>query len=214
RDEDIAWANSLITTGVHAGIALGPVIGGLIVAVGGPSWVFGINALTFLVSLGLTLTVHGRFKEERTAEHDEHEGLGAGMRFLLGERVLRRIVLAWVVFVLGMGMGMVADAPLAEAFRAGSFGFGLLIACWGTGSVLGTLAGRWMNARTEPIWMVWGAGGITLAALGVGFAPAFPLVLMSLLVMGTCDGLTIVAENGILQRRTPDAVRSRTMAAF
>ncbi|MGH2672544.1 MAG: MFS transporter, partial [Actinomycetota bacterium] len=35
-----------------------------------------------------------------------------------------------------------------------------------------------------------------------------------LLVMGTSDGLTIVAENGIMQRRTPDAVRSRTMAAF
>jgi hypothetical protein len=32
--------------------------------------------------------------------------------------------------------------------------------------------------------------------------------------MGTCDGLTIVAENGVMQRRTPDAVRSRTMAAF
>jgi MFS family permease len=214
REEDIAWANSLITTGVHAGIAVGPVIGGLIVAVAGPSWVFGINALTFLISLGLTLSVRGRFKEQRTAEHDEHEGLGAGIRFLFGERVLRRIVLAWLVFALGMGMGMVADAPLAEAFRAGSFGFGLLIACWGTGSVLGTLAGRWMNARTEPIWMLLGAGGITLAALGVGFAPAFPLVLASLLVMGTCDGLTIVAENGILQRRTPDAVRSRTMAAF
>src|SRR5438093_2379737 len=66
RGEDIAWANSLITTGVHAGIAVGPVIGGLIVAVAGPSWVFGINALTFLVSLGLTLSVRGRFKEERT----------------------------------------------------------------------------------------------------------------------------------------------------
>jgi MFS family permease len=33
-------------------------------------------------------------------------------------------------------------------------------------------------------------------------------------VMGTSDGFTIVAENGIIQRRTPDAVRSRTMAAW
>lgn len=32
--------------------------------------------------------------------------------------------------------------------------------------------------------------------------------------MGTSDGLTIVAETGIMQRRTPDAVRSRAMAAF
>ena len=62
--------------------------------------------------------------------------------------------------------------------------------------------------------MVVGSAGITLTAIGVGLLPAFWLVLISLFVMGTADGLTIVAENGIMQRRTPDAVRSRTMAAF
>jgi hypothetical protein len=32
--------------------------------------------------------------------------------------------------------------------------------------------------------------------------------------MGTSDGVTMVAETGIMQRRTPDAVRSRVMAGF
>ena len=48
----------------------------------------------------------------------------------------------------------------------------------------------------------------------VGFAPLFVGVLVALFAMGTTDGLTIVAETGIMQRRTPDAVRSRTMAGF
>ena len=56
--------------------------------------------------------------------------------------------------------------------------------------------------------------GIAIAAFGVGFAPAFALVLVCLLAMGTSDGLTMVAETGIMQRRTPDVVRSRVMAAF
>jgi MFS family permease len=80
--------------------------------------------------------------------------------------------------------------------------------------VLGTLVGRWMNVRTEPLWMVFGAAGVAVSALGVGLFGLFPLVLVSLLVMGTSDGVSIVAENGIMQRRTPDAVRSRTMAAL
>jgi MFS family permease len=46
----------------------------------------------------------------------------------------------------------------------------------------------------------------------VGFAPAFVLVLVALFAMGATDGLTMVAETGIMQRRTPDAVRSRAMA--
>jgi MFS family permease len=214
-EEDLAWANSLVTTGVHSGIAIGPVIGGVLAGTAaGASLVFGLNAVTFLLSLALTVSIRGRFQVERGETADEHRGLMGGIRFLFGESVLRRMSIAWLVFVMGMGMGMVADAALAEAFDAGAFGFGLLIACWGTGSVLGTLGGRWMNARTEPVWIVWGAAGIALSAFGVGFFPVFALVLASLLVMGICDGLTIVAENGIMQRRTPDAVRSRTNAAF
>jgi MFS family permease len=227
-DEDLSWANSLVSMGVHAGIAVGPVIGGGLVAILAPgetppvdrlylagAVVFGLNAISFLVSLAITLTVRGRFQEERSTEaQPEHEGLLAGATYLLRERVLRRMAIAWLVFVLGMGMGMVADAPLAESFGTGSWGFGLLIACWGTGSVLGTVFGRWMNARTEPLWMVFGAAGVAVSAFGVGLFGLFPLVLVSLLVMGTSDGISIVAENGIMQRRTPDAVRSRTMAAL
>src|SRR6185295_20242626 len=69
REEDIAWANSLVTIGAHAGIAVGPVIGGVLLALTGPSWVFGINAVSFVVSLAITLTVRGRFSEDRT-QHD------------------------------------------------------------------------------------------------------------------------------------------------
>jgi MFS family permease len=217
REEDISWANSLITVGVHAGIAVGPLLGGLIVAGAGATWVFAINAVSFVISLILTITVHGRFvdpEREAASVDGEHRGLAAGIRFLFGEPVLRRMSLAWLVFVLGMGMGMVADAPIAESFGTGATGFGFLIAAWGSGSVLGSVAGRWMTARTEPLWVVIGAAAIAVTAIGVGLAPWFWLVLVSLLVMGTADGLTIVAENGIMQRRTPDAVRSRTMAAF
>lgn len=215
HDDDIPWANSLITVGVHAGIAVGPLLGGLIVAGVGARWVFAINAASFIVSLILTITVHGRFADpEREVSGEEDRSITAGVRFLFGEWVLRRMSLAWLVFVLGMGMGMVADAPIAESFGTGATGFGFLIAAWGTGSVLGSAAGRWMTVRTEPVWLVVGSTCIAASAIGVGIAPWFWIVLVCLLLMGTADGLTIVAENGILQRRTPDALRSRTMGAF
>jgi MFS family permease len=214
-EDDVSWANSLVTMGVHAGIAVGPLIGGVLVATVGASSVFALNAITFLVSLGLTISVRGSFQQGREAEaHDEHRGMAAGAVFLWRDRVLRRMTLAFFVFVLGMGMGMVADAPLAEHFGAGPIGFAALIACWGTGSVLGSGLGRFLRPATEPVWLVLASFGIAIAAFGVGFAPVFVLVLVSLFAMGTTDGLTMVAETSITQRRTPDAVRSRTMAAF
>jgi MFS family permease len=214
-DDDVSWANSLVTVGVHAGIAIGPLIGGVLVASVGASSVFALNALTFLVSIGLTLTVRGSYQESHDGtHHDEHRGLAAGVALLWRDHVMRRMTIAWFVFVLGMGIGMVADAPLAEQFDAHAIGFAALIACWGTGSVIGSWLGRFLKPSTEPLWLVIGSFGIAAAALGVGFAPAFVLVLVCLFAMGTTDGLTMVAETGIMQRRTPDAVRSRVMAAF
>jgi MFS family permease len=212
-EDQLSWANSLVTVGVHSGIAVGPVIGGVLLAATGPSWVFAINGVSFFISLWLTLTVHGPFQKEEERSQ-EHEGLAAGLRFMWREAVIRRMTAAWFVFLLGMGMGMVADAALAESFGSGPVGFSLLIACWGTGSVVGSLTGRWMTPRTEPVWLVAGSFGIAAAAFGVGFAPVFPMVLVALFLMGTSDGFTMVSENGIMQRRTPDEVRSRTMAAF
>jgi MFS family permease len=216
NESDIAGANSLIGVGRNAGIMLGPVIGGLLVASLGASWVVALKGLTVLVSVALTISVRGDYRERAISaeEQAEHRGIGAGIRFLWGEHVLRRITLAWLVFLLGAGMGMVADAPLAEAFHARALGFGLLITFWGGGSVLGSLLGRKLTSHTEPLWLVLGAVGIVLGHLGVGLAPIFVIVLVSSLLMGTGDGLTIVAEQGIMQRRTPDAVRSRVMAAY
>jgi MFS family permease len=159
--------------------------------------------------------VKGDYSREHTAaEEEEHQGITAGLRFIWRDRPLRVMVIAWTVFLLGAGMGMVADAPLAEHFGAGSAGFGLLIACWGLGSVVGSLAGRKLTERTEPAWLVLGAAGIAVAGLGIAFAPTFEVVLVALLIMGMSDGISIVAEQGIMMRRSPDAVRSRVMAGF
>jgi len=215
-DDQVSWANSLVTMSVHAGIAVGPVLGGLLLVPLGASAVFALNAITFCVSIALTLSVRGSFQKDRgrLGHAPEHAGMLAGLVYLWREPVLRRLSIAWFVFVLGMGMSMVADAPLAEAFGVGPIGFALLITCWGSGSVIGAGFGRFMNHRTEPVWLAIASFGIAAAAFGVGFAPVFPFALVCLLVMGTSDGITLVAENGIMQRRTPDVVRSRTMAAF
>ena len=215
NEEEIAHANSLLGIGRNAGIMVGPAVGGLLIAHIGPDWVFGLNAVTFLISVLITVSVRGNYAQDRTqAEEDEHRGMSAGIRFIWHERVLRRMTLAWLVFLLGAGIGMVADAPLADFFHAGPTGFGWLIKVWGGRSVLGSLLGRKLTRRTEPMWLVLGAGGIALGHLGVGLAPVFWVVLVFGLFMGTSDGLTIVAETGIMQRRTPDAVRSRVMAGF
>src|SRR4051812_35647580 len=84
RESDIAWGNSLVAMARNAGIMIGPAIGGIALTAFGPQTVFIANAISFVVSAGLVVTVHGRFAGERSEEQEEEHpyGVKAGWRFL------------------------------------------------------------------------------------------------------------------------------------
>lgn len=211
--EHLSWANSLLGMSRSAGITLGPALGGALLAILSARWVFAINAVSFVVSALIIATVHSNFGGER--EHgEEFRGLRAGFAFLLHDRVLRTLILAWIVFISGMGMSMVADAPLADAFDAGSLGYGMLITAWGGGGILGSLYAKRMRIGAEGTWLVVAGIVISAAGIAIGSSPSFALIVAMLFVFGVADGTTFVAEQNLRQRRAPDAVRSRVAAAF
>jgi MFS family permease len=212
-NDDLGWANGLVSVGRNVGILLGPVIGGLLVGTIGPGAVFAINAVSFVISAALVASVKANFSGRRS-DAQEHQGIRAGFRFLIHDRALRIISLAWLALVLGLGMTMVADVPLVEVFGVGSLGYGLLIASWGGGSILGSLLGRFMRSTNEALFLVLGTAAVAAMSLLVGASPWFLLVLGAIFTMGIGDGASLVAEQGIMQRRTPDAVRARVSGAF
>jgi MFS family permease len=213
-DEHLGWANGMVAIGRNSGLLVGPLIGGVLVSTIGSGWVFALNAVSFVVSAALVATVQGRFNQDRHGGGEEHRGLRAGFRFLWKDPVLRTITLSFLAVVIGLGMTMVADVPLVALFRAGSFGYGALIACWAGGSIVGSVLGRYIKARLEPPALVLGLGLICATSVAVGFSPWFSFALGAIFVMGIGDGVTLVAEQGMLQRRTADAVRSRVSGAY
>lgn len=215
-EENLSWANSLIATGRYAGLTLGPLVGGLLVAAAGPEWVFVLNAVSYGVSVLLVASVHASFADpERTQEEaDAHAGLLAGFRFVWRDRVLRQVILSFMVFILGMAMTLVADPVLAEEFGTGSFGFGMITACWGGGTIVGAYFGRKVTEEAEARWIVGASFLVALTGFGVALSPWFALVLVWMFLFGLTDGPTLVVEQNLIQRRTPDVVRSRVMGAW
>jgi MFS family permease len=211
-EDQVSWANSLVAIGRNVGIMVGPALGGILLAAVGAPLVFAINAASFVLSAVLVVSVRATFVGDRSDE-GEHHGIWAGFRYLFHEPVLRRISVAWVVMVLGIGMAMVGDVPLADVFDAGSAGFGLMIGLWGAGSVLGSLAGRWLSEATELRWLVLGTAFTAAVGIAIALSPWFALVLVLNVAWGASEGVTNVAEQNLFQRRTPDSVRSRVLGA-
>jgi MFS family permease len=210
---DLAWANATIAFGSNVGYLAGPALGGLLVASVGSSAVFLFNAATFVVSALLVATVRGTFSSQRT-EEEGFRGIRAGITFILHEPTLRTAVMAFAVFAMTVGSVLVAELPLAESFGVGSTGYGLLATSFGTGALVGSLAGRFLTEANERQVLV-ACSLITAVGFGsVALAPAFWLVLVAMLVAGASDGLVDVAVEVIFQRLSPDAVRSRVIAAL
>ena len=222
--EDLTWANGMVAVGRNIGNLVGPILGGVLVAVLAPDstpdqlqvagyWVFGLNAVSFAGSAWLIGTTPGSFSGER-GEADRFGGLRDGIVFLLRDRVLRAITLAWVVLLLGAGFTLVAEVALADELGAGSIGYGLINAGWGGGAALGSfLAQRYLRERYEARALIWGVAGVGLSLGLIGIAPWLPLAVGLMVGAGTGEGVGGVAEQGILQRRTPDHVRSRVIGA-
>lgn len=214
--ENISWANSLIVMGRNAGITIGPLLGGLAIAAFGAPAVFAANAVSYAVSVALVSSVRGPFSDPDRTEEDiqTHAGLLAGFRFIARDRVLRTMAIGWFVFLLGMGMSLVADPALADEFGAGSFGYGMLTAAWGGGTILGSMLGRRATEASEGRWIVACSFALAMTAFGVALAPVFWMAVAWVGVFGVADGPTLVVEQNLLQRRTPDVVRSRVMGGF
>lgn len=205
-------ANALLVASRNMGVMLGPLVGGVMVATVGAEGVFAINAVTFVASALLIYDVHLPFQEERGELQEHEKGFSAGFVFLIHDRPLLFITLAWTTLVLGLGMAMVADLPLIRQFGMGDVAYGLLIACWGGGAMLGTLSGRWMGPRSEPTFLICGTVVIALGSAVTALSPIFVFILGGILFAGIGDSATVVAEESIRQRRTPDAIRSRVIA--
>jgi MFS family permease len=210
---EMAWANSTIAIGRNVGSLAGPALGGAISGFFDPSVVFAGNAVCFAGSALVVRTVHGNFADPERAGAEEHEGLRAGFRFILSEPVLRLVTLAWVVLLLLLGPVLVAELPLAHSFGVGSTGYGFLAACWGGGAIAGSFLGRRLAVTRERATMIGGCAIIGAGFALIAVAPIFALALAGMACAGVAEGSVTVCEQGIMQRRTPDEVRSRAMAA-
>jgi MFS family permease len=211
--EDIAWANSTISIGRNAGALLGPILGGAVAGLVAPGAVFAANAVCFAGSAAMVASVRGNFADPHRTDAEAHEGLRAGFRFILADPVLRLITLAWIVLLFLLGPVLVAELPLARSFGAGAVGYGILVACWGGGAIGGSFVGRRLAVTNERVTMVGGCAIIGAGFALVAFAPVFAFALAGMATAGLAEGAVTVSEQGILQRRTPDAVRSRATAA-
>jgi MFS family permease len=210
---DLTRANALISSAFSASVAVGPALGGLLVATVGVNAAFLLDSVSYLISAALLSRIplpRPEIGEAAGFVRDLQEGLG----YLAGARVPLAIVVGAFLTILTINTTIPAEVFLAQVtFDAGNVGYGLLVSLWGGGTVLGSALMVVLGDRINLILLYFlslfcGA----LALVGTGLSPVFVLALGALMVEGTCTGIENVATDTILQKQVPDAFLGRVFA--
>jgi MFS family permease len=209
---ELSWANSLLSSFAWSGRLAGFGVGGALLAATSVSTVLVVNAASFLVSAALIASLHLRFAQER--ELEEKVRAREGFRFIRADPLLRALVLNWAILFFAVDIVVVGNPGLAQEFRTGSTGFGLLEAMYAAGSLVGAVAGRWMRDTWQRRILLYDAIAIMIGQAIVVVTPWFGLALAAILTSASADSLASVAGSSLVQRKTEDAIRGRVFGAL
>jgi len=205
----VAW-NATIFQGATI---LGPALGGLLYAAfRGPAGVYGIAlalsalALAALVRLELS-------HPERSQEEVSGRSVLAGLGYIWKHTViLGSISLDLFAVLLG---GSVALLPVyaRDILHTGAWGLGLLRAAPGVGAGLMavSLAYKPLRSRVGKI-MLFSVAGFGAFTILFGISRSLVVSLISLVLIGAFDMVSVVVRGTLVQIATPDAVRGRVNA--
>jgi predicted MFS family arabinose efflux permease len=196
--------------------AVGPAIGGLVVAWIGAGWVFALNAVSFV---GIAAVI-GMWRPPERAAAGPRERLGealrSGGRYVRNALIVRRLLYRAILFIpAASAVWALLPVLAADNLGLGSAGYGLLLGMVGIGAVAGAFAIPWVRARIGSARLVTGAMVVTAAALAVIGASSNPLVVgAALLPVGSAWIAVMSSLNSGLQLTLPSWVRARGLAYY
>jgi MFS family permease len=206
--------NALLNVAFTAGAAIGPALGGLVVAGAGVEVALLADAASFIcVAALLAATRSLPTPATEAGEHGWSVRLKRGLAYVRERASLRRLLSAQAVaFVFFATVIPIEVAFAKETLDAGDFGYGLLLASWGAGMVLGSLVFAAVRRVPLPALLVGSTLAIGAAYLGMGAAPTLAIACVASAVGGTGNGIQWVALVTAVQELTRATYQARVLA--
>jgi MFS family permease len=196
---------------------VGPAIAGVLLAQGGPTWVFAVNAASFLGVLGAVAMLPG----SRAAAGDAVTAVGGAMRdaisYVFAQRSLATLM-ALTVLAGVFGTPPVAfmiPAIAREQLHGGAGTLGALTAAIGFGSVVGSILLVLLAKRPnkgEPVIAGFLVSAVAVAGVGASQQVTLSVVLA---VIGGIGGVVFVGlSTVVMQSVASDEMRARVTAIW
>jgi len=198
--------------------AVGPAIGGVVVAATSPSTTFLINAATFLAVILAVFRWHGTRAVTDSTLPREHviSAIRAAGRFVDNSPALRTVLMRSAAFIFfASALWALLPAVAAGPLGLGSGGYGLLLAAVGVGAVGGAFALPRLRTQLSADQIL-AIGSLVLAAATLVLATVHVAVIAALALVFAGVGwiLSLAILNSVYQAMLPGWVKARGMAFY
>lgn len=213
---EFAEAVALNGVNVNVGRALGPAIGGALVATVGPTAVFVVNALSFVAVMVALARWQPSPHQSGTPPETLVGAIRAGLRYGRHSRAFRSVLIRTALFVVPASavlalLPVVARGPL----HLGAGGFGALLAAFGAGAILaGVRLSRIRERLTIDATIAASTGVMAVVCLLMAFSGSTAVVAVALVLGGAGWVAALSTLNVAAQGAVPEWVRARGMGLY
>jgi hypothetical protein len=206
-------ANAALNIAFSGTFMLGPALAGVVVAAAGGSTALFIDAASFLIC-GAMLTDLRPHVEEADGASSVRARLNAAWQHINDVPALRSLLLAEALALVFFEFSGPIEVAYAKAtLHAGDRGYGLLLAVWGMGVVVGSLVFARSVRRSLGTMLSAGTLAVGLAYIGFAAAPALPVACLAALFGGIGNGVQWASLISAVQRLTPQRLQGQLMGA-
>ncbi len=215
--EDLQQAVALNAVGMNIARAIGPALGGLLIALLGVAWPFLFNAASFIVVIVALWMWRAPLPAAPAAQRESYlAAMRTGLVQVRHNRALRNTLWRSVLFyVCGSCYWALLPLIAREQLHGGPQLFGILVGCIGVGAVAGALWLPQLRAKwgLDRLLMVSTATtALAMVAFAVLRVPV--LGMLAALLAGTAWLASLSTLNVAAQLALADSLRARGMALY
>jgi MFS family permease len=211
---ELRAGNAVLNVAFTGSAALGPGIAGLIVAGFGVQSALLLDAASFYAIAWILLTA-GPLPQAEPDPGLVRDRVRAGLAYIRERATLRRLLVAQgAAFIFFAAVIPIEVIYSKETLGVGDSGYGLLLASWGVGMVLGSIIFAAVRRASLPVLLFFSTLAVGAGYLGLAAAPTLALACAASVVGGSGNGVQWVSAISAVQELTVAGMQARVMSVL
>lgn len=211
---ELRAGNAVLNVAFTGSAAIGPGIAGLIVAGFGVQTALLLDAASFYAIAWILLTA-GPLPHAEPDPGLVRDRVRAGLAYIRERATLRRLLFAQgAAFVFFAAVIPIEVIYSKETLGAGDSGYGLLLASWGVGMVIGSFVFALVRRAPLPVLLFFSTLAVGAGYLGLAVAPTLAFACAASIVGGAGNGVQWVSAISAVQELTVAGMQARVMSVL